>query len=212
MPEATQPGSGNVVSAGVGAQREARPALGLGAEPNPAESRPKGNFPFLDCRNPNVVLPGLGDGGSGPPPGTRSTRCRWCVRSYPQQDGPRRCRSQTQLSPEPLLVLRGSPGRGKSAKRALEMSFRTGRGICSEQTPAKLHNLPWRLNKSYYSLVVTVYYKGYFQTLGQRPGRKYMPCGCLASARSLSEDVWLRCNEYSSHQVPREKDKYYCYG
>lgn len=58
-----QPGSGDAARAGVGVQREADPTLGLDAEPDPAESLPKSNFPFLGYGNPNVVLPGLGDRG-----------------------------------------------------------------------------------------------------------------------------------------------------
>ena len=55
-PEANQPGSGNVVGIGMGVQWEADPTLGLDAEPNPAESRPKSNFQFLDYKDPSDVL------------------------------------------------------------------------------------------------------------------------------------------------------------
>lgn len=63
VPEAIQPGSGSVVSTGMGVRWEADPTLRLDAEPNPVESRPQSDFQFLDYQDPSDMLPGLGDGG-----------------------------------------------------------------------------------------------------------------------------------------------------
>ena len=62
-PPASQPGFGNILSISVGVQQEADLALGLGVEPNPAESQLKSDFQFLDYKDPSDVLPGLGDNG-----------------------------------------------------------------------------------------------------------------------------------------------------
>lgn len=60
VPEAMQPGSGSVVSIGMGVWWEADPTLGLDAEPKPLESWPQSNFQFLDYQDPSDMLPGLG--------------------------------------------------------------------------------------------------------------------------------------------------------
>lgn len=96
-----------------GAQREADPTLGLDAEPNPAESRPKSSFQFLGCRDPSDVLPGLGTGGSGPP----HQRLDHLHRVSPRTRHPCQMQLLRAASPEHPVVLRPSPGRGESAKR-----------------------------------------------------------------------------------------------
>lgn len=144
----------------MGAQWEADPTPGLDAERHPAASQPNSDVPFLDPKDPGDEVPGLGKSGGWPARGGWPTLTGELPAGRPAPARGSSCRVPG--------VLRGSLGREELATWTLEVAFKTGEGgeICSEEIPAKLYNLSWQLNRSYYRLVVTVHYKGYFQTLG----------------------------------------------